>query len=751
MKKLWLVYASFFSLLFAINGYAGTDPIAWSAFPAAGFPAQTNVGSSYSVSYTLSNNLPFPVAVSVSAAHNGGTFGLTNGCNTTLAGKNRAGSSCLVHVFFQPVRAGMNNVQLTVAYNNNRVPLPRLSSTAVGGGSGPTSDKVAGFVTTPLPAVTYIGATYNVGFTFVNNGHSVVTASAVNVQGFTASGNTCTTALNPNSTCGVTGTFTPTTVGQANLGVTFVYSNGSVPLITQSNVQNSTGACHQVNGFASLPLPVSTFIYADNVVKFQFTNHCPSTSETLGTVSLFADMPSATITKGTDTCSGQTLAANGSCSILASVVPNATTTSANDLSVTASIPYSGSSQRAEATTSEVVNAISNPTTLHTINFVNQCGQDIWYAFQNGAGGTGPTRKSPDPTGQQAFDFYELNTQLTGAAPDTKTISFNEYVNGAIVARTGCDTSTGICATASCTVSPGTGTCIVGNDPTPPMTIFEANLDGATASDGSYDVSMVNGFNVPGEVRSLYPTVTPLNFTNACGQSAGAVIQPTGSPLGQCSWSFTPPNSSDPGNPDRTANFIFVSAGAQDSCSPACTGNTYCGTAFNSAPNNAPINRRCGTFQGYWAVADYVGYTSTSQWGTGFDLYTNYNLGGSLSSSTYGAGALISNLFSCTETANGSLLSGYSHTLNVCGCYDWNQPGSVAPTAQASNCIVPSTQNPDWLSNVFGRISWLKQACPTAYSYQFDDTSSSFTCNVAGKKTSYQITFCPGGKTGQPGT
>ena len=40
------------------------------------------------------------------------------------------------------------------------------------------------------------------------------------------------------------------------------------------------------------------------------------------------------------------------------------------------------------------------------------------------------------------------------------------------------------------------------------------------------------------------------------------------------------------------------------------------------------------------------------------------------------------------------------------------------------------------------IEWLKQACPTCYTYPFDGMSSTFTCSDASRNpsTSYGVTF-----------
>ncbi len=435
------------------------------------------------------------------------------------------------------------------------------------------------------------------------------------------------------------------------------------------------------------------------------------------------------------------------------------TVAAANLSVRASLPYNANQLTASVISSEAVSALANQATTHTVMFVNQCDQTVWYSFQNNAGGS--TNKSPDPTpaGQRTFADYQLNAQLQGAAPFVKVLAVNEYINGAIYGRTQCNTSTGVCATANCPVIAGTGTCQTSIGANNPTTIFEANMTSLAATDGVYDISIINGFNIPGQIKSLAPLSSD---AFGCGQSAGATIQPTGSSLGACPWSFTTPSTIAP---DTAANYIWVSSGTTNGCG-ACGANEYCGTAYSADGGQAPIYQHCGTFLGYWTLADYVGYSASSQWGlngVGANLYNAYNMGtvlpnGPLGSygTVGGTAATYAALYACTPTSNNSLNSGYGSgtpanplpNTNVCGCYDWNQSGSAAPTAQASQC---TGYNSDWITNVYPRILWLKQACPTAYTYQFDDKSVSFTCNVPAQKTSYQITFCPGGKTGRPGT
>ena len=55
------------------------------------------------------------------------------------------------------------------------------------------------------------------------------------------------------------------------------------------------------------------------------------------------------------------------------------------------------------------------------------------------------------------------------------------------------------------------------------------------------------------------------------------------------------------------------------------------------------------------------------------------------------------------------------------------------------------KNPAWNDRVKPTLWWLKKACPSAYTYPFDDMSSTFTCkNMQNNVNSvnYQISFCP---------
>ncbi|XP_068654107.1 pathogenesis-related thaumatin-like protein 3.5 [Aristolochia californica] len=66
--------------------------------------------------------------------------------------------------------------------------------------------------------------------------------------------------------------------------------------------------------------------------------------------------------------------------------------------------------------------------------------------------------------------------------------------------------------------------------------------------------------------------------------------------------------------------------------------------------------------------------------------------------------------------------------SACSAFDKPQYCCTGPNS------LPSTCSPTTYSQIF------KTACPTAYSYAYDDASSTFTCTG----TDYVITFCPSG-------
>lgn len=777
-----------FLALFAMSSFAATDPVAWSVQPTSGFyPASTPTGTSSWAVYTLKNNLPQSVTLTTSFDEHGGPFNIYQNCNQqSIAPK----ASCYIIIEFAPTAAGKSSIALTYGYHDNRIPLPTITGTSTGT-PPPTPGVITGSITTippfslnnptqtPTFTITYLNSSPEpitvTGYAGDVDGNHLLTSSPTSVATVEVitsgpSASDCGTSNSPimltqGQSCHISGKLTPHATGPLTVSGLFTYNAGantSTPSTGTIVTSGGTGGCpvtqagHSATTGSALYLPATTYQYADNVVKFVLTNTSTDQSATLGQVHLSSNAnpstgvtitPSATY----DTCSNQIIAPQGSCYVMASVIP---TTMISNLIINAEASCNTGSVNAVTPPASVTNFSAN-TQNHNIVFVNQCPYPVWYEFANNSttGGADPT-----PSGGS----YQVNAPVNGV-PTPVTLSVSEYVNGGLYVRTGCNTATGSCATGTCgSISPSDPMrCALGIQPPNnlPLTKMEMTLQPYSSttpiSDGVYDVSMVNGFNLPAEVRSLAPASSGNVF--GCGQSAGAIIQPltatpsSGDGLGNCPWTFTPPNS---GAPYTTANFVSVTGTSSASCDSCTPGTNTCGVGYYQTTNT--INQSCSTFLGYWNIFSYTAFPNSNQWGLPFNLYNAFTLGAPLASyGDYGNSgtppngpATFTDMWGCVPTSTDALESGYGGSGSlVCGCYQWNQAHSSVPTADG----ICTGNNPTWNSVVYPYIVWLKQACPTAYSWNHDDPSSSFTCtnNSTTSLTNYQVTYCPGGLTGLP--
>ena len=693
----------------------------------------------------------------------------SNGCGTSARSITlQPAQSCQVQGTLTPqlVNTAIVSGLFTFVVNGQSGTSKPSTTVQITSAAGP---EVTGVITglpaditlTPLEAPT-ITATYT------NTGSVAVTGYAgnsggTNIFSLTGTGtgtvgtatNFCGTSgapktLQPTESCTVQAQITPTALGSLTVTGLFTYNTSltSQPTATTTVTQGTPGTC-TVSGVAQLPLPATSYQYENNMIKFVFTNNCASGqgSATLGTVVVSVAGATATVTQPAqnDNCSGQTIAAQGSCSVLVSVIP---TTTATNMVVTASVTAGGVVSAPTTNASVIAN-----TAGHTMHFINQCPFNVWYGISNAAGGVGsvdPTPNSQTANGAPSSSYY-LPAQINQQRPSIIDLPITQYVNGALWPRTNCasDGTNFTCGTGSCdTVAANSGTCVsVGSfeQPQAPFTKLEFTIENSADADGVYDVSIIGGLNVPVEVKGLLSSTPSSPFSCT---SVGAVIQPTGYGLGSCTWDFNP--SSSPGL--SNSDFYFVTTGANNDCASG----VGCGMAFGTYPNNAPINRTNGSFLGYWSLNVYQGFPSKGQWGsTTYNLYNNYAMGTSMSlisSQDYGdVGSTATNfgdMLICKPTSNDSLLTCYKNpTSTCCGCVTWGD------TANTQACTSPNsdwTNTPNTPVTALNAISWLHAGCPTAYAYTFDDKSAgATTCNAASTYTSYQVTFCPGGKTALP--
>lgn len=762
---------------FCFSAVYASDPVSWSMSPSDGFPI-TKVGEQTRLIYTFTNHLPGKVLIQDDLDVSGGNFHVINLCRNHPINPK---ATCRMIVSFNPKQSGEHRLRLSYQYNNNVIPLPVLITHAAE--EPPTQDMIGSvfgipplFTLNPLQQPRFKITYTNRGQTSVTGYASDPTLSPNGLANVINLISTCGTSggpvtIKPNKKCFIEGQLSPLAAGTVQFQSQFIDNNGGKITTVQvhSEIIQGSGAC-MIFGYVRLPLPQTTYQYTDNLVEYEFRNEC-ATPVTLGTVqinTLFTpnqgQTATLTVSPQYDTCSNQTIAGSASCRVLASVIPQNT---ANNMTLTAEVNSGGITSTALTSTQ-----VLPPPNQHVVSFRNQCRFNVWYGIANGSGGI----YSPDPTpGSQTPNgappsAYLVPSQVDGQAPSVLNLAVPVYTNGAIWPRVNCELNNAgnlDCATGTCQTLINSGTCVVKggtlDQPINPNTKFEFTITNTPGTDGVYDVSVINGVTVPVEIKGLGPTKNSEPFTCT---GAGAPIQPSNNQLGECSWAFNPALAGLNSN-----HFTWVTPGADDACNGACgTQGQLCGEAFNVTPtfatNPSQINRRCGAFLGYSNLANYYGYPLAGQWGSQ-NLYNFYNIGTPMTTinpqASYGSiggnPATFGALIACTPTSNNSANTCYNTQSNLptcCGCVNWNEPSSPVITAVSKAC---NGINSDWTNTqnssvtVFNAIKWLKQACPTAYSYQFDDESSSFTCtkNSAGQSmlTSYEITFCPGGLSGLP--
>ena len=312
-------------------------------------------------------------------------------------------------------------------------------------------------------------------------------------------------------------------------------------------------------------------------------------------------------------------------------------------------------------------------------------------------------------------------------------------SGNIGGATGCNDSGVSCTTGGCDAlrcSPGVGQ-------TPPATLAEFTLQKAAFPD-TYDVELINGFNIPVEMSpdpgadfKDLPTDNPQNKNFWCGNPGGdAPRSPvsgadmTGWPSGGCPWKFTPSSPA----------FVKVK---DNPTGAVCTGDSgcttpgeLCGVSLEALRDRKSTDARCGAFLGYWSAGQACSY------GQGAQLFPPFNCSKAVAGGSYGT---VYHLYLC-DLGDSSPSCYSTNSTTCCGCADWNAGGTALPTMKA--CL---NKNPDWTADVKPSLDFLKEGCPMCYIYPYDDPPSTFTCDTktTPRQINYTFTYCPGGRTGIP--
>lgn len=380
----------------------------------------------------------------------------------------------------------------------------------------------------------------------------------------------------------------------------------------------------------------------------------------------------------------------------------------------------------------------------TLTFTNQCPFPVWFGMISGVTNS---RGKTSPVCETDADCHEGSTCVNrggnlkhcfwknpvpedgnfrlapnGGSNAVKLPIYDDgqpmIWSGAAAGRTNCSASG--CETADC--GGGTDGCLPGRGFGQPAT--QAEFTFAKQSPDFYNLTVINGMNIPVSMAAMDPPTTADPYR--CGAPGSNVAR---NQIAACNWTPVPPSN----------DYIWVKAGGK-ACTndDVCTAPEKCGLSFNPG-ESSPMRKTCGKQLGYWTANQICAMQPS--YGAPFNCQQRLR--------SPQDDLMLHNLYACTRL--GSCYQD-SATSRCCGCSNWNDIGLPVPGSPwTKQCV---NTNPDWKSNVETKLAWLKRACPSTYTYPYDDMSSTFVCQVmkdnGGKqvnKVDYQITFCPGGKTG----
>lgn len=394
------------------------------------------------------------------------------------------------------------------------------------------------------------------------------------------------------------------------------------------------------------------------------------------------------------------------------------------------------------------------------------------------GGAAPSAKTADTP---FYCYYDQPTpskgyELASGASTTLEISGSSLTPGGIIwsgnlyGRTGCDPLTGVCENASCRGAAGGLACGAGTGPSPGTnTLAELTFQAFPAVD-FYDVSIINGANLAIQFGPDQRSASPSN-----GYSCGIAGSLTGSytpgsndlaKLPAAGWRMSPTSASFPGGatpPGEAASYyrvVIPSSATPQPCSSSdtCTSgtDTACGypmSELGKGKNATFVVRQCGRPVA-WLSADSIwGFNQSASNAAPFGFTTQWTVG----SQTVSVGDLqlcINNTYSAYD-GNGTASSTPPFPVQPvalsCGGVMWGGSESPGPLQNpvaniGQQLTVPArpvqTANALWLDHVLPTIAWLKAACPTCYTYPFDDMTSTFTCaeTPTQPNTAYGVRF-----------
>ncbi len=404
---------------------------------------------------------------------------------------------------------------------------------------------------------------------------------------------------------------------------------------------------------------------------------------------------------------------------------------------------------------------------------------------------------------------------SSSSPTSGSVTIPIYRENAVVfsggasARLGCQDAAGNptqCAVGNCNDDKNALGCGYTNGTGNGATIAEFTLQ-AQAMD-YYDISIINGAHVP---MSMAPTAGQTPDPTQKGSTVGYYwcgapgsankTAASGQPV--CDWNLAAHLTGAQGVPQAKAKYFVgvtapkITAAQRDgkgnidvsklnycASDADCAGQRSCGLSLDLLSQLAAA-KRSGLFSAAGANGKAGPYTCGKKLGystpvdicalvtSGDDGFLHCNT--LLTQTAPGAVAVkvgkkvkkahktvslsYANLYSCNGPTDNCVKPKSDYTNSVCcGCSTWQKIAGVV-SGMAAACTYNGSgtnSNTAWDGSgagpdVKGKIGFLKQACPSAYAYQFDDATSTFNCYVDGtgaaaayNATNYTITFCPAG-------
>jgi hypothetical protein len=752
----------FFLLFLSVVPVLAKDPVAWRLDKT--FQDPIFIGRSYTITYTFTSQLPLTMVKPIVIDKNAmlpNEFTFVDNCSGK---KLTPGQQCTVQVTLVPTVAGNKFLQLAITgYDNNYVKLPGLATTA----QGESHEAIYAVVTQSLPGSSQSGEAESYLFSFTNRTNASVTNISAHVNqtsGVATFSTTCGSSLAAGATCTITGSYNPTASPSVQTVTgSLDYGTGSTTSIaTSTTVSTTSGVVGSFVGSNYLPAVMVGGPSNQKTLWFLFTNNGPgSVTISTGTIAATVGGSIVTLTPVFNHCSGATLVQTAACDMQATFEAN-TVVSPTPVTVTGTVNYTGGSGTTASlsTSTTVVAALG---TSRTVTFLNQCSFPVWFSLNGGQLTSSPTCSSDAqcPTGTSCSSVnnkcfwknYAPNGSGGGSTPyelaangGTNTVTIpltsadpNVQWSGNFSASLGCDNSSS-CSQASCGNSGGTTACAAGVGFSQPATEAEITMNISTSD--SYDVETINGFHIPISMTPG-PFVTPNNYV--CGVPGAFTA---GNGFGSCNWQ----NAAPPGN-----GYYWVTSGgaACNISSPSCSSaSQICGL-------DSSLNQVCGNFLGYWSANQVCSLPNVPAQVSSFFQCTT-PLAGLSSSVSFPSGSTLYDLMACAvpkgdvqPTYNSCYLT-YSgvpanNELPCCGCIDWWTVSGINANPNTQSCTqsgqsTPQT-DPVWNQYIQNQVAWMKKSCPQAYTYPFDDKSSSFTCTntLPGESNSvgYTITFCEG--------